>query len=89
MLGEQTCEGPEEFKAWSQNLGHDNVLTAFISYGNLKQHRQDDILERMAERTASPANNAALRGLVAVEPERLDRIERVIAGLQPGRSVTI
>jgi hypothetical protein len=24
---------PEEFKAWSQNLGHDGVLTTFSSYG--------------------------------------------------------
>jgi integrase/recombinase XerD len=26
-LGEQVCQSPEEFKAWSQNLGHEQVLT--------------------------------------------------------------
>ena len=26
-LGEQLCQTPEEFKAWSQNLGHEKVLT--------------------------------------------------------------
>jgi hypothetical protein len=32
-LGEQVCRTPEEFKAWSQNLGHEDVLTTFRSYG--------------------------------------------------------
>ena len=32
-LGEKLCRSPEEFKAWSQNLGHEKVLTTFISYG--------------------------------------------------------
>ena len=29
LLGERTCKTPEEFKAWSQNLGHEQVLTTF------------------------------------------------------------
>ncbi len=28
-FGQKTCKCPEEFKAWSQNLGHENVLTTF------------------------------------------------------------
>ncbi len=32
-LGEIVCRTPEEFKAWSQNLGHEQVLTTFSSYG--------------------------------------------------------
>ena len=32
-LGEQVCQSPEDFKAWSQNLGHEQVLTTFLSYG--------------------------------------------------------
>src|SRR5262249_10880280 len=27
MLGQQICKTPEDFKAWSQNLGHEQVLT--------------------------------------------------------------
>ena len=27
MMGETLCHSVEEFKAWSQNLGHDGVLT--------------------------------------------------------------
>ena len=29
QLGERTCNTPETFKAWSQNLGHERVLTTF------------------------------------------------------------
>jgi hypothetical protein len=32
-LGEKLCSAREEFKAWSQNLADENVLTTFISYG--------------------------------------------------------
>ena len=43
-LGEQTCRTPEEFKAWSQNLGHEQVLTTFTSYGTVRADRQGDIM---------------------------------------------
>ncbi len=33
QLGEKLCRTPEQFKAWSQNLGHEKVLTTFSSYG--------------------------------------------------------
>lgn len=35
---------PEEFKAWSQNLGHDHVLTTFTSYGSVSGNRQAAII---------------------------------------------
>tara|TARA_R110002020_G_scaffold126738_4_gene284597 strand:- start:7815 stop:8915 length:1101 start_codon:yes stop_codon:yes gene_type:complete len=44
MLGEQRCRTPEEFKAWSQNLGHEQVLTTFTSYGTVATNRQADII---------------------------------------------
>lgn len=31
-LGQEVCQSPEEFKAWSQNLGHEQVLTTFLNY---------------------------------------------------------
>jgi len=43
-FGEQICRTPEEFKAWSQNLGHDHVLTTFLSYGEVPLARQAEIL---------------------------------------------
>lgn len=43
-LGEKICHTPEEFKAWSQNLGHEQVMTTFTSYGAVPLHRQGDII---------------------------------------------
>jgi integrase/recombinase XerD len=31
LLGGQVCKSPEEYKAWSQNLVHEHVLTMFSS----------------------------------------------------------
>jgi integrase/recombinase XerD len=42
-LGEQLCRTPEEFKAWSQNLGHEGTLTTFLNYGEAAPQRQADI----------------------------------------------
>ena len=43
-LGEAECQTPEDFKAWSQNLGHEAVLTTFFSYGEVSTRRQGEIL---------------------------------------------
>lgn len=37
---------PEEIKAWSQNLGHADVLTTFTSYGQVPTHRQGELIQR-------------------------------------------
>jgi integrase len=41
------CTTPEQAKAWSQNLGHKDVLTTFTSYGTLPGHRQRDVIRSM------------------------------------------
>jgi hypothetical protein len=38
----------EQFKAWSQNLGHEHCLTTFSSYGTLPPHRQAEIIRGLA-----------------------------------------
>jgi integrase len=43
-LGEEVCKSPEEFKAWSQNLGHEKVLTTFLNYGSVASERQGAII---------------------------------------------
>lgn len=49
QLGEQRCRTPEEFKAWSQNLGHEKVLTTFNSYGQVALARQAEIIQSLAD----------------------------------------
>lgn len=59
-LGEQTCRTPEEFKAWSQNLGHEQVLTTFTNYGAVRTDRQGDIIRGLGEGQRSNAVDPAL-----------------------------
>jgi integrase len=40
QFGQEVCRTPEQFKAWSQNLGHEKVLTTFLSYGEVACQRQ-------------------------------------------------
>ena len=47
-LASRFCSTPEEFKAYSQNLGHEEVLTTFISYGHVSHHRQGEIIKNMS-----------------------------------------
>lgn len=44
QLGQKVCKTPEQFKAWSQNLGHEKVLTTFLSYGEVACQRQGEII---------------------------------------------
>jgi integrase/recombinase XerD len=72
QLGERLCRTPEEFKAWSQNLGHEQVLTTFSSYGQVGLDRQAELIRHLADRreTGTP---------------KLEAIDRMIRSLQEGR----
>ena len=45
---ETTCKTPEAFKAWSQNLGHEKVMTTFLNYGAVTYQRQAQIMKELA-----------------------------------------
>jgi hypothetical protein len=59
-LGQQTCRTPEEFKAWSQNLGHDSPMTTFASYGQVDTMRQAEIIRNLGQATPDPSHDADL-----------------------------
>jgi integrase len=67
---------PDQFKAWSQNLGHANVMTTLTSYGQVPTHRQGELIRAMA--TNDPPGSggdhvAALEALVAsMKADRMD-----------------
>ena len=48
QLGQAVCKTPEEFKAWSQNIGHEKVLTTFTSFGEVSCQRQGEIIRDLA-----------------------------------------
>ena len=56
LLGQQLCHSPEEFKAWSQNLGHEKVMTTFTSYGNVEAGRQAEIIRGLEKPGESDGN---------------------------------
>ena len=55
QIGERKCQTPEQFKAWSQNIGHDGVLTTFTSYGPVPTYRQGEIIARLGAEQPPPA----------------------------------
>lgn len=69
-LGERLCHSAEEFKAWSQNLGHEGVLTTLYSYGEVQPVRQVEIIQKLGtprEATMQNINTTELAKAVARE----------------------
>jgi integrase len=57
---------PEQMKAWSQNLGHSDVLTTFTSYGNVPVHRQGALIKAAPEhRESTPLTGLKTSELLA------------------------
>ncbi len=56
----------EEFKAWSQNLGHADVLTTFTSYGNVPAHRQGELIRALDTTDQAGASRAQIASLEAL-----------------------
>ena len=70
-LGETVCQTPEQFKAWSQNLGHEGVLTTFYSYGEVGNRRQGEIIRELAApQPKMPQDVTTLARAVAYELRR-------------------
>jgi integrase len=49
LLGQTFCRNAEDLKAWSQNIGHEKVLTTFYSYGEVGTARQGEIIKGLAK----------------------------------------
>lgn len=43
-LMQTACRTPQQIKAWSQNLGHENVATTLTSYGTIDPHKQGEVI---------------------------------------------
>lgn len=64
QLGETLCKSPEEFKAWSQNLGHEGVLTTFYSYGQVQEDRQNELIKYLGRKDLAELRAADTKTLV-------------------------
>ena len=63
-LGQEICKTPEEFKAWSQNLGHEEVLTTFRNYGNIEAGRQATIIKSLGRQGPESIRRSELPKLI-------------------------
>lgn len=61
----------EALKAWSQNLGHTDLLTTFTSYGNVPVHRQGELIR-----------NATLRPADLPDPGYVAQVAKVMAAMR-------
>lgn len=66
QLGERVCKTPEQFKAWSQNIGHEHVLTTFTSYGAVANHRQAELIRGLGRPDPQETLEARLAKLEAM-----------------------
>jgi integrase len=66
---------PEEIKAWSQNLGHADVLTTFTSYGQVPTYRQGEIIRGLGQRSVP----------LEASSDEVEVLERVLARAKRGK----
>ncbi len=72
QLGERSCTTVEEFKSWSQNLGHQQVLTTLTSYGSVAPHRQAALIRGFGQNKTGVSSNEEIRALAKLVLERVD-----------------
>ena len=74
QLGQEVCKTPEQFKAWGQNLGHEGVLTTFLSHGEVACQRQGEIIRGLA--TPQPAAQSEVNEFAKAVAEEITRLSR-------------
>lgn len=85
-LGEHLCRTPEDFKSWSQNLGHEGVLTTFSSYGAVGSRRQQEIIRGLDKRPEQgPLSASEFAKALAIELRRAPATDSVLSALLANR----
>jgi integrase len=77
-FGQQTCRTPGEYKAFSQNIGHEDVLTTFTSYGAVPLDQQASIIRSLGSRNAEAADSTELANEII---DLISRRKRRVMGL--------
>jgi site-specific recombinase XerD len=66
--GQRLCRTPEEWKVWSQNLGHESEATTFVGYGHVPAHRHAEVMRALgaprADHLPAGLDIAALKAFV-------------------------
>jgi integrase len=66
-LMQSVCRTPRQIKAWSQNLGHENIATTLTSYGTIDPHQQGEVIGAISLETEGEDTDllAKIRALVS------------------------
>jgi hypothetical protein len=59
-----------EFKAWSQNLGHEKPMTTLTSYGKLSLEEQGRLVRNASQRTKSSDSPLTRRDIEDILTQR-------------------
>ena len=62
-LGERICLSPEAAKAWSKNMGHDDMLVTFTSYGDVSPQRQAELILELGSESTAPKDQSAIAAM--------------------------
>lgn len=49
LYGDKVCQNMEQFKAWSMNMGHENIATTTSAYMPVTKQRQRDLIRGLAD----------------------------------------
>lgn len=71
-LGMRLCRTAEEFKAWSQNVGHEHVLTTFMSYGKVPTAKQAELIRGLGQ-GAPGGEEARIAAIVAATVRQMQQ----------------
>ncbi len=60
----ERCKTPKDIKAFSQNIGHSNLLTTLTSYGEIDAYNQGEIIKRLGKEHADDVTLSDLKELI-------------------------
>lgn len=78
---------PEQFRAWSQNLGHESCLTTFSSYGTLPPSRQGELIRGLAAPAAEPGGEAVAGVAAPAATPLADTLRRLADQLEKAQKI--
>jgi integrase len=76
-FGQRICKTAEEWKAWTQNLGHEHVVTTWTSYGAVAPARQAELMRALGQPRPDLDNDRAVREALRVLVERTRHLDAV------------
>src|ERR1700733_1351175 len=62
-LAYTVCKNPEAFRVVSQNIGHNNPLTTFTSYGTIDEYRQGEVMKSLGKNNETTLTEDEIRNL--------------------------